>query len=73
MVTLFLVNDQDGTEGKDDRWLFQVRLTVETVDGSPGFVRRAMDFEESTLDELEHVENQQSRMNYRHRVEFARG
>lgn len=73
MVTLFLVNDQDGKDGKDDRWLFQVRLTAETVDSSPGFVQRAMDFEASTLDDLERVENQQTRMNYRHCVEFAVG
>ncbi|MEQ1933097.1 MAG: helicase, partial [Fimbriimonadaceae bacterium] len=73
MVTLFLVNDQDGKDGKDDKWLFQVELSAETVDGSAGFVRRGLDLDESAFDELERIENQQTRMNYRHHVEFAVG
>jgi len=73
MVTLFLVNDQDGKDGKDDRWLFQVQLAVETEGASADCVRRGLDFEESALDHLEQLENQQTRMNYRHSVEFAVG
>ena len=73
MVTLFLVNDQDGQDGKDDKWLFQVRLLAETTDGKASFIRRALQFEEDILDGLERLENQQMRMNYRHRVEFAVG
>lgn len=73
MVTLFLVNDQDGQDGKDDKWLFQVRLVVESIDGGASFVRRALQFKEDILDGLERIENEQMRMNYRHRVEFAVG
>lgn len=73
MVTLFLVNDQDGQDGKDDKWLFQVRLLVEMGDDEPSFVRRALQFQEDILDGLERIENEQMRMNYRHRVEFAVG
>ena len=73
MVTLFLVNDQDGKDGKDDRWLFQVCLGAESVDGGPDFVRHSMDDQETNVGDLERIENDQMRMSYRHRVEFAVG
>jgi hypothetical protein len=73
MVTLFLVNDQDGKDGKDDKWLFQVCLEASIPDQSAGFVRRALDFEEISPDPRDKLENDQARMNYRHRVEFAVG
>jgi len=73
MVTLFLVNDQDGKDGKDDKWLFQTQLAVESADCTSCFVRRPVSFNDDPLDELERVENEQMRMNYRHRAEIAVG
>lgn len=73
IVTLFFVNEQDGNDGKDDKWLFQVCLRAETVDGAAGIVRRDIEFPFDGVDELERIESEQTRMNYRLHAEFAVG
>ncbi len=72
LVTLFLVNEQEQVARNiDERWLFQVELGVEAVDGSAPFVGRqvALPVEaRSTDEEVRHLD-----LLYREKVEFAVG
>ena len=73
LVTLFLVNGQDSGQGKDDRWLFQAGLKVESVDGSPCFAVRTPQVLNGTLDPADQQAGEETRMAYRDEVEFAVG
>lgn len=72
LITLFLVNEQlPSATNIDERWLFQVELSAEGVDGSAVFVGRqlALPEESSPSDaELRHLD-----LLYREKVEFAVG
>ena len=73
LVTLFLVNDQESPEqNKDQAWLLQAGLAVESVDGSPVFCGRDAVLEprklDGEVDELALLDLQ-----YRNLVEFAVG
>lgn len=72
LVSLFLVNEQESpAQNKDEAWLFQVSLAVESPDGAPVFCGRADVLGNETpaeIDELALLDLQ-----YRNRVEFAVG
>lgn len=72
LVTLFLVNGQDqAPRNIDERWLFQVELAAEAVDGSAPFVGRQVAVPAGTGsndDEVRHLD-----LLYREKVEFAVG
>ena len=69
-ITLFLVNGQvEPKTLKDQAWLFQPEITVETPDLAPAFIRRKLP---DGLAPTE-VEDNIMRMIYRKRVEFAVG
>ena len=69
-ITLFLVNGQvEQKTNKDQQWLFQPEITVETPELAPAFIRRALP---DGLAPTE-VEDNIMRMIYRKQVEFAVG
>ena len=69
-ITLFLVNGQvEPTKRKDQAWLFQPEIIVETPDFQSAFIRRALP---DGLAPTE-VEDNIMRMIYRKQVEFAVG
>jgi hypothetical protein len=73
-VTVFLVNGQ--TEPKklrDQFWLFQPELVVESPDGQPIFYRRPSLRDPGKTDPLTYAEEQEMALLYRHCVEFAVG
>ena len=74
VVSLFLVNGQTAAErNKDARWLFQAKLTVRAVDGTPIFIRRGFDPDRDRLDPVQLTETRRLEMVYRHIGEFATG
>jgi hypothetical protein len=73
LVTLFLVNGQDSSQGKDERWLFQARLKVASTDGSACFAIRAPRVLDGALDPADQQAGEETRMAYREEVEFAVG
>lgn len=72
LVTLFLVNEQDKVaRNVDERWLFQVELVAEAVDGSAPFVGRQVALPAEAAsgdDEVRHLD-----LLHREKVEFAVG
>ncbi len=72
LVSLFLVNDQlPPDRNKDEAWLYQVSMAVESPDGAPVFCGRSDVLGNETpaeIDELALLDLQ-----YRNRVEFAVG
>ena len=69
-ITLFLVNGQvEPKQRKDQAWLFQPEIIVETPDLAPAFIRRRLP---DGLAPTE-VEDNIMRMIYRKQVEFAVG
>ena len=75
LVTLFLTNAQlEQARNRDEVWLFQPRLTVETVDGAAAFVGRGESLGDRSLDGGPDPEEQRLLdMQYRDHVEFAVG
>ncbi|MCW5853844.1 MAG: helicase, partial [Anaerolineae bacterium] len=68
VVTVFLINGQkEPKQRKDEAWVFQPELTVESADGSAIFQKRPLPVE------LDDPERQSMAMLYRHEVEFAVG
>jgi hypothetical protein len=73
-VTVFLINGQEEQETrKDEAWIFQPKVAVDSPDGSPIFHRRPSRRRGSTADPLAEVEEQDMAMLYRNQVEFAIG
>jgi hypothetical protein len=73
LVSLFLVNEQWSDGGRAvARWLCQASLQVESQDGSPVFVRRAVD-DVGSVPEVDRVELAGLEMQYRNTVELAVG
>jgi hypothetical protein len=69
IITLFLVNDQEGQEtNQDEAWLFQAQLALRSPDGTDVFRRRPTG--ESGSDDAERAA---LAMLYREKVEFAVG
>ena len=67
-ITLFLTNGQvEKKELKDQQWLFQPEIIVETPDQQPAFIRRKLP---DGLTPTE-IEDNIMRMMYRKKVEFA--
>jgi hypothetical protein len=74
VVTLFLVNGQTETERlKDEQWIFQPELIVESADGAAVFVRRPVHYDPGRMDEEAYRETTELAMLYRRYVEFAVG
>lgn len=75
IVTLFLVNGQpDPKRNKDEAWLFQPELIVESPDKNPVFVRRLKQSANlEKMDAIARMESQAMGMLYRWQVEFAVG
>jgi hypothetical protein len=74
VVTLFLVNGQEEADRlKDEKWIFQPRLTVEAVDGAPVFIRRPTRHDPDRMDENTYREVTEMAMLYRRDLEFAVG
>lgn len=74
IVSLFLVNGQEEPERRrDENWLFQAELIVESPDGASIFVRRHLAHDSAGLDPALLAESQAMAMLYRHQVEFAAG
>jgi hypothetical protein len=75
IVTLFLVNGQEEVKPhRDQAWLFQPKLIVESPDGEAIFCRKAPPRElVGSADPLLRVENNAMAMLYRNRLEFATG
>jgi hypothetical protein len=74
VVTLFLVNGQTETERlKDEQWIFQPELIVESIDDAPVFVRRPLRYDPARMDEETYRETAEMAMLYRGHVEFAVG
>lgn len=74
-VSLFLVNRRTkgdlGDRSKDERWIYQPKLTVTTADGAPVFV--AKDFRVEPLVADDDGEAASNALLYRHAREFATG
>jgi hypothetical protein len=74
-VSLFLVNRRTkgklGDRSKDERWIYQPRLTVTTADSAPVFV--AKDFRSDPLLADDDGEVATNELLYRHAREFATG
>ncbi len=74
-VSLFLVNRRTkgklGDRSKDERWIYQPRLTVTTADSAPVFV--AKDFRSDPLLADDDGEAATNELLYRHAREFATG
>ena len=75
IVTLFLVNGQNEPKKiKDEAWLFQAQLIVESADGKPVFCKRhSLVIDPTKLDPLTRMETDAMAMLYRQYVEFAVG
>ena len=74
VVTLFLVNGQAGVDKlSDTKWIFQPKLSVQSVDGAPVFIRRPTYHNKSQMDDNRLREITEMEMLYRHDVEFAVG
>ena len=73
LVTLFLVNGQEGGPGRDIRWLFQAGLRAEAEDGTACFALRTPQVPDSALDPTDQQAAEETRMAYRNEVEFAVG
>ncbi len=67
VVSLFLVNAQEGVRPKDQFHIFQQQLVVQGVDSAPVFVKRL------TVSPTDDLEEKLVAMQYRHYVEFAVG
>jgi hypothetical protein len=73
-ITLFLVNGQhEPKRSRDEAWLFQPELMVESPDGQPIFHRRPTRRDPGKSDPAVYAEEQEMAMLYRHYVEFAVG
>src|SRR5262245_36943113 len=74
IVTLFLVNGQTEPERlKDEQWLFQPELVVESVGGEPIFVRRPMHWDPDRMEGEAYRESAEMAMLHRRHVEFGVG
>ena len=75
IVTLFLINGQkEPDKRKDEAWLFQAQLIVESSDGEPVFRKRhSMAVDPNKIDPLTRMEMDAMAMLYRQYVEFAVG
>ena len=75
IVTLFLINGQkEPDKRKDEAWLFQAQLIVESTDGEPVFRKRhSMAVDPNKIDPLTRMEMGAMAMLYRQYVEFAVG
>ncbi|MFJ6021593.1 DISARM system helicase DrmA [Nocardiopsis alba] len=72
LVTLFLVNGQQGKESSQNKWLFQAELAVTATDGrTPVFVPRPESF--SGGDKKDREEHRNLAMTHRFHAEFAVG
>ncbi|WP_370011867.1 DISARM system helicase DrmA [Nocardiopsis sp. LDBS0036] len=72
LVTLFLVNGQQGKESSQSKWLFQAEFSVSAPDGhSPVFVPRPESF--SGGDKSDRDEQRNLAMTHRFHAEFAVG
>jgi hypothetical protein len=76
IITLFLVNEQrqkkSNEKNKDETWLFQPQLIVESVDGTAIFQKRQQK-RQAIYQDSRYAEEQALQMLYRDKVEFARG
>jgi len=74
IITLFLVNEQrkPKKKNKDETWLFQPQLIVESVDGAAIFQKRQQK-RQAIYQDSRYAEEQALQMLYRDQVEFARG
>ena len=73
-VTLFLVNGQaEPKKLRDQAWLFQPELVVESPDHGPVFQSHAHRKDPGKADPVAFAEEQEMAMLYRHRVEFGVG
>lgn len=74
IVTLFLVNRQPKQDtNKDEAWLFQTEMCVESIDDSPVFKRRPTQRVREKLPPDQFEEDEEMAMLYRRVVEFAVG
>jgi hypothetical protein len=74
IVTLFLVNGQTEPDRlKDEQWLFQPELVVESVDGEPIFVRRPVHRDPDRMEGEAYRESAEMAMLHRRHVEFGVG
>ncbi|MFD6949486.1 hypothetical protein A6A08_05120 [Nocardiopsis sp. TSRI0078] len=72
LVTLFLVNGQQGKESSQSKWLFQAELALTAADGhSPVFVPRPESF--SGGDQSDRDEHRNLAMTHRFHAEFVVG
>jgi len=73
-ITLFLVNGQrDPKKSRDEAWLFQPELIVESPDGKPIFHSRPQSRDPGKSDPATFAEDLEMAMLYRHEVEFGVG
>jgi hypothetical protein len=73
LVSVFLLNEQDGREGGEERWLFQAWMEASSPDADGCFIRRCIHPAASTVDPMERQEYEEALLAYRHRQEFAVG
>ena len=74
VVSVYLVNDQEAPrKSKDQAWLFQPQLVVESADGSPIFLRRITRDPLRVDPKSDVADDEILEMLYRDHVEFAVG
>lgn len=74
LVTLFLVNgQQEPAKLRDEAWIFQPELIVESPDGQAIFEKSSLKRDASRMDPVAYAEEQAMAMIYRRQVEFAVG
>ncbi len=71
LVTLFLVNAQQGDVGRSDAWVFQARMSASAPGGEPVSLRRPL--RTTGGDQADRAERRRLAMAYRFCPEFSTG